>query len=187
MLKVKSGDLDKMGLLFERYNRPLYGFLFRMCGESDSSEDMVQNVFYRMLKYRHSFTGEGEFITWMYHLARNVLNDEFKKNKKHRQQLDVKVYEESIAGGKQADEDLHKTQEAEAVQEAMNALSDEYREVLILSRYQELKYAEIAQILNITEGNVKVKVHRALKQLQAIYFKENENSPPFRSGSRSWG
>ena len=173
MLKVKSGDLDRMGLLFERYNRPLYGFLLKMCGETSSSEDMVQTVFYRMLKYRHTFTGEGEFRTWMYYLARNVLNDEMKKNKKHKQQQDVKDYEEHIAGGKQADEELHKSQEAKALQEAMNQLSDEYREVLILSRYQELKYGEIAKVLNTTEGNVKVKVHRALKQLQSIYFKVN--------------
>lgn len=172
MLKVKSGDLNKMGLLFERYNRPLYGFLLKMYGEADSSEDMVQTVFYRMLKYRHTFTSEGEFKTWMYHLARNVLNDEAKKNKKHRQQ-DVREFEESITGGKQADEELHKTQEVEALQNAMNLLNEEYREVLILSRYQELKYSEIAQVLNTTEGNVKVKIHRALKQLQDIYFKVN--------------
>jgi RNA polymerase sigma-70 factor (ECF subfamily) len=108
----------------------------------------------------------------MYHLARNVLNDEAKKNKKHRQQ-DVREFEESITGGKQADEELHKTQEVEALQNAMNLLNEEYREVLILSRYQELKYSEIAQVLNTTEGNVKVKIHRALKQLQDIYFKVN--------------
>lgn len=171
MLKVKSGDLDKMGLLFERYKQPLYGFLLKMCREKSSSEDMVQIVFYRMLKYRHTFTGEGQFKTWMYHLARNVLNDEVKKNKKHREQYDVKAYEESIAGGKQADEELHKNQEIKALQNAMDLLNNEYREVLILSRYQELKYSEIAQIINTTEGNVKVKIHRALKQLQSIYFK----------------
>lgn len=173
MLKVKSGDLDKMGLLFERYKRPLYGFLLKMCREENSSEDMLQTVFYRMLKYRHTFTGEGEFRTWMYHLARNVFNDEAEKNKKHREQQDVKEYEESIAGGKQADEELHKNQDVKTLQNAMNLLNEEYREVLILSRYQDLKYSEIAQLLNTTEGNVKVKIHRALKQLQSIYFKEN--------------
>ena len=55
MLQVKAGDLDKMGLLFERYHRPLFGFLFRMTGQTEASEDMVQTVFYRMLKYRVFF------------------------------------------------------------------------------------------------------------------------------------
>ena len=82
MLKVKSGDVDRMGLLFERYHRPLFGFLYHMLGGSRaSSEDLVQNVFYRMLKYRHTYTGEGEFRTWMYHLARNVLADHIRKNR----------------------------------------------------------------------------------------------------------
>lgn len=57
MLKVKSGDLDKMALLFQRYHRPLYGFLFHMTGHREASEDMVQTVFYRLLKSRHTFTG----------------------------------------------------------------------------------------------------------------------------------
>src|ERR1700759_4883158 len=79
MLKVKSGDLDKMALLFQRYHRPLYGFLYHMTGQREASEDMVQNVFYRMLRSRHTFTGDGEFKTWMYHLARNVVKDHYKK------------------------------------------------------------------------------------------------------------
>lgn len=59
MLQVKAGDVDKMGLLFERYHRKLFGFLYHLTGRADASEDLVQNVFYRMLKYRHTFTGEG--------------------------------------------------------------------------------------------------------------------------------
>ncbi len=79
MLKVKAGDLDKMGLLFERYHRPLFAFLYHSTGQAAHSEDLVQTVFYRMLKYRYTFTEVGEFRTWMYHLARNVLNDAIKK------------------------------------------------------------------------------------------------------------
>jgi RNA polymerase sigma factor (sigma-70 family) len=75
MLKVKNGDLDKLGLLFERHHRALFGFVFHMTGQRELSEDMVQNVFYRILKYRHTFRGDGEFKTWMYHMARNVIND----------------------------------------------------------------------------------------------------------------
>jgi RNA polymerase sigma factor (sigma-70 family) len=78
MLRVKTGDLNRMRLLFERYHRELFGFLYHSSSDAEASEDMVQTVFYRMLKYRHTFTGEG-FRTWMYHLARNVLIDNAKQ------------------------------------------------------------------------------------------------------------
>ena len=168
MLKVKGGDLDKMGLLFERYHRPLYGFLFHSTHQKEASEDMVQNVFYRMLKYRHTFEGNGEFITWMYHLARNVLIDYAKKSKKYVQQYDIANFESSISGGALADEPIQKEQELNTLQMALSKLSPESREVLILSRFQELKYDEIAKILQISEGNVKVRVHRAMGALRNI-------------------
>ena len=171
MLKVKSGDLDKMGLLFERYHRVLFGFLYRMTKQRESSEDMVQNVFFRMLKYRHSFTGNGEFRTWMYHIARNVLQDHLKKNKNTGTDYRIEDLEEKMAGGLFTDAEIEKKQELKTLELAMQNLSLENRELLILCRYQELKYHEIALILDISEGAVKLRVHRALNQLKASYLK----------------
>ncbi|HEX9956125.1 MAG TPA: RNA polymerase sigma factor [Fibrella sp.] len=170
MLKVKAGDLNRMGLLFERYHRELFGFLYHMSGNPDASEDMVQTVFYRMLKYRHTFTGEGSFRTWMYHLARNVLADSVRQNRRSAQQYDVQAYAERIGGGTLADESLQKEQELALLQEALAQLSADHREVLVMSRYQELKYEEIARVLNTTEGAVKVRVHRAMNELKKIYL-----------------
>ena len=169
MLQVKAGDLDKMGLLFERYHKPLFGFLFHMTHERELSEDLTQNVFYRMLKYRHTFTGEGEFTIWMYHLARNVVNDHGRSMKKNLPYLDIEDFAERISGGVSADMPLHKKQELASLQKAMNKLTEESREVLILSKFQELRYSEIARILDITEGAVKVRVHRAVHQLKTLF------------------
>ncbi|WP_247233145.1 RNA polymerase sigma factor [Telluribacter sp. SYSU D00476] len=171
MLKVKAGDLDKMGLLFERYHRELFGYLYHMSGRPDVSEDIVQTVFYRMLKYRHSFTGEGSFRSWMYHLARNVLVDTAQKNKRMAYHHDMVEYDEKIGGDLAADEPLQKEQELAMLQEALAGLSPEYREVLVLSRFQELKYEEIARILDTTEGAIKVRVHRAMNELKKIYLR----------------
>jgi RNA polymerase sigma factor (sigma-70 family) len=173
MLRVKSGDLDKMGLLFERYHRPLFSFLYHMTGDKDSSEDLVQNVFYRMLKYRHTFTGDGEFRTWMYHLARNVLSDAVKQNKSKFHDH-VSELADRLGGGIPADLAFEKKQDADLLHKAMAALSDDQREILVLSRFQELKYEEIAGILNVTEGAVKVRVHRALEALKKVFL-TNEN------------
>lgn len=170
MLKVKNGDLDKLGLLFERYHRPLFGFLFHTTGNRELSEDLAQNVFYRILKYRHTFRGDGEFKTWMYHMARNVVNDHGRAVKRTVRHQDIDELNESIAGGMVADETIQKKQELALLKHAMERLSEESREILVLSKFQELKYVEIAQILDITEGAVKVRVHRAISQLKNCYL-----------------
>jgi RNA polymerase sigma-70 factor (ECF subfamily) len=171
MLKVKSGDLDKMALLFQRYHRQLYGFLYHMTGQRESSEDMVQNVFYRMLRSRHTFLGQGEFRTWMYHVARNVLKDEQKKQRREGYSSPAEEWEDRIPEGIQPGEQLEKKQELEALRRLMAGLSPESREVLILSRYQDLKYAEIAEVLDISLAAVKVRIHRAVGQLKVLYSK----------------
>lgn len=170
MLRVKAGDLPRMGLLFERYHRELFGFLYHMSSNPDASEDMVQTVFYRMLKYRHTFTGAG-FRTWMYHVARNVLVDRAEQNKRSAHQYDVAEYADRIGGGTLADESLHKAEDVAMLQDAVAKLTPEHREVLVMSRYQELKYGEIARILGLTEGAVKVRVHRAMNELKTIYLR----------------
>ncbi|SDL99565.1 RNA polymerase sigma factor [Siphonobacter aquaeclarae] len=172
MIAVRSGNLDQMGLLFERYNRPLFGFCYRMTGHAPTSEDLVQSVFYRMLKYRHTFTGDGEFRTWMYHVARNVLADHHQQNRQRYDSVDD--WASRIGGGTEADEALHRTQEREMVHEALLKLKPDQREILILSRFQELKYEEIARILHTTEGAVKVKVHRAMNELKKVLLEAHE-------------
>jgi RNA polymerase sigma-70 factor (ECF subfamily) len=166
MLMVKNGDIDKMGLLYERYNRQLFRFFFNMTRKKEISEDMVQNIFIRMLKYPDGFAGFGEFRTWMYHIARNAVYDYFKKTKKDPAAADIKEYEDKIAGDNFADHRIEKEQELRILEAAMGRLSDENRELLVLCRFQELKYNEIASLLNTTEGAVKVRVHRALSQLK---------------------
>ena len=170
MLKVKAGDLDKMGLLFERHHRALYGFLFRMTSQRESSEDMVQNVFYRMLRYRNTFQGSGDFKTWMYHLARNVLKDHLRKNKGNAGQSSAEGLEGRIGGGPSPVDLIEKKQEWKALLNAMEDLSPENREILILSRFQDLRYHEIARIMDMTEGAVRVRVHRAIHSLKNIYL-----------------
>ena len=170
MLRVKEGNLHPMGLLFKRYHRELFGFFYHMCSNSAAGEDMVQTVFYRMIKYRQSFTGEGAFRSWMYQLARNVLLDEIQQNKQSSQQYNLADYAERIEGGTPADEALQKSEQVEQLHMALSRLSTTHREVLVMSEYQELKYKEIAQILNITEGAVKTRVHRAIHELKTIYL-----------------
>jgi RNA polymerase sigma factor (sigma-70 family) len=171
MFLVKTGDLDKMKLLFERHHRLLYSFLYNMTYNKEASEDMVQNVFYRVLKYRHTFTGRGDFVIWMFHLGRNVLKDHIRKIKRAGRHYDLNIVSFNEAGDVSPDEQLAKKQDQHRLYQAMKKLSDDEREILTLSKFQELKYFEIAQILNITESAVKVRVHRAFNHLKNIYLK----------------
>jgi RNA polymerase sigma factor (sigma-70 family) len=168
---VKAGDLDKMSLLFGRHYRALYGFLYHMTHDKANSEDMVQNIFYRMLKYRSSYTGTGTFQTWLFHIARNVLKDHYKKRQLVAASDKMDDLTENLTDGVTVIGQLEKKQEQQQLHQAMELLKVEDREILTLSKFQELKYQEIAEILNISEGLVKVRVHRALNELKNIYQK----------------
>ncbi len=171
MLKVKKGDLEKMSLLYHRYSRRFFGFFYNMTNDGPTSEDLVQNVFMRMLKYRHTYSDEGKFETWAFHLARNVHHDHFRKNKRYafQESMQDSVYET-------VDEDnteLRMTREDEIdnLKEALLSLSPEKRELLELTRFQKLKYEQVANLLGISESAVKVRVHRTLKELRSIYVR----------------
>lgn len=169
MLKVKEGELSHLGLLFERYHKALYSFFYRLTnGQSEQSEDLVQTVFLRMLTYRHTYTGTGKFISWMYHLARNVYADHYRKKKKQGHQDELKKAEQSPLTRFTPDD---REEELQLLDKAIQYLPEDKREVLIMSKYQELPYKDIALVLGCTEGNVKVKVFRAVQELKVIYQK----------------
>jgi RNA polymerase sigma-70 factor (ECF subfamily) len=167
MVRVREGTLDHLGLLFERHKRPLYGFFYNMTRDRDLSEDLVQTVFLRILKYRHLFREDGEFKTWMFHIARNVHNDQHRKKRPTVESLDR--WTERIAGETNRQEVQQRDDERTMLREAMDRLPDDKKEVLLLSKYQERKYSEIAQLLGCSEGAVKVKVFRALRELKVLY------------------
>jgi RNA polymerase sigma-70 factor (ECF subfamily) len=135
MLAVKAGQADKLGVLFERYSKALFSFFYRMTSDKETSQDLVQNVFFRMLKYKHTFTADGKFITWMYHLARNVSADHFKKSKRFSFSRSLDLWESRIPGDSNREDQLSKEQELELLQQALEQLPFEKREVLVLSRY----------------------------------------------------
>ena len=168
MLKVKEGDIDRLGLLFERYKRPLYGFFYNMSKDGELAEDLVQNVFVRILKYRYLFRGDGDFKTWMFHIARNVNHDNFRKDK-IRHKDSIEDWEDHLRDDNDSVASIQKDEELKLLSMAMDRLPEEKRELLLLSKYQDKKYKEIGEILGCTEGAVKVKVFRALQDLKAVY------------------
>lgn len=166
MLKVKSGDLDKLGLLYERNKKRLFGFFYNLNQNPGLSEDLVQNVFVRMLKYRHTYSGEGSFMAWMFSMARNVRFDHYKKNGHHLANLTQLEYK--IEDNDSIEKEMNRKDDISLIHRAMMKLEKDKREVLLLSKFKEMKFSEIGKVLGCSEGAAKVKAHRALKELTEI-------------------
>ncbi|WP_246075171.1 RNA polymerase sigma factor [Gracilimonas mengyeensis] len=168
MMKVKNGDLDKLGLLFERYHRPLFGYFYRMSKEQEVSEDLVQSVFERLLKYRQTYSGDGKFSTWLFSIARNAHIDHYRKEQ--RNGVTLEIDENRLEAEDNGQELLvrNKADKKEILEKALDLLEEEKREIIILSRYEGLKYKEIAELYDTTEGAVKVKMFRAMKELKNL-------------------
>lgn len=170
MLKAKDGDLDQLGLLFERYHRVLYSFFYNRNQDGGLSEDLVQDVFVRIMKYRHNYRG-GDFKSWLFHIARNVQHDHFRRRGLGPLE-DVDQWKDVIP-----DENLDEPrrlighEESRQLRDALRRLDPEKREVIVLAKLKGLKYKEIGDLLGCTEGAVKIKVFRALKDLRKYYLK----------------
>ena len=185
MAGVRDGDVDKLATLFERNHKRLFNFFLRTTGSRPSSEDLVQEVFMRMLKYRHTFRSGSEFAPWMYQMARNASADHFERVGREPivPSADGELPERPAAG-RSAAEELVREETAARVRAALLRLPPEKREVLVLSRYELLRYEEIAALLGCSVGAVKLRVHRALKDLRRMLAPESP-SPAAQAGGMS--
>ena len=178
MVSVQRGDVARLGELFERHHRRLYHTFVRLVGDRAASEDLVQEVFVRILRYRDTFRSDAEFTPWMFTLARNVAHDH-RQSRKRLRLVDVEPTTGGDAYGaapETTDDELtpHTRLEDEQtrrrLERALASLSPDRREALALARFAELPYEEIGAIVGATTGAVKVRVHRALNDLRSAYL-----------------
>jgi RNA polymerase sigma-70 factor (ECF subfamily) len=175
MTAVRDGDLAKLGLLFERYHAALFDFLSRMTGDRTAAEDLVQDIFVRILKYRATYRTGGSFETWLFRIARNARADYFRS----RQAV------EPLAGALEQPEPgpgpmrrLEADRERARLKQALMQLPEDKRELIILARYREMKHERIAELLGIETGAVKVRVHRALQELRHRFLQLSDRNLP---------
>jgi len=179
MLQVRSGEAEMLGVLFDRYQTPLYNFYTKMTQDRVLSEDLVQDVFLRILRYRQTYRPGTPFRAWMYQIARNARVDAMRKVKPEAPML-------AEPAAPPATDATQQKQEAQLLQRALMQLPEDKREILILSRYQELKYEEIARLIGCEVGTVKVRVHRALQQLREA-FRQLERGAGSKTSDRTEG
>lgn len=162
MQKVAAGNLDLLKVLFDRHHRHVYNFLYKMSGDKMLSEDLTQDVFYKLIKYRNSYKN-GSFKAWLFTIARNDLKTHFTRNHKNHDDIDVLEY-------KQVENEDNRQEEYSHLQNALNKLDATDRELVVLNRFQEIRYEELAEIVGTTPGAVKTRVCRVLKKLKSIYL-----------------
>lgn len=170
MLQVRNGAGETLGVLFDRYQAPLFNFYCKLTGDRSLSEDLVQEVFVRILKYRQSYQSGTPFRAWIYQIARNARIDHFRKV---RPQTEL---EPEMLPPVRPTDSAQEQQEAALLHTALMRLPEEKREVLILSRFQELKCEEIARLVGCEIITVRVRIHRALQELRQI-FRQLERAP----------
>ena len=168
MNRVKEGHLAELSELFERYHVRIYNFILKLTYDRSVSQDLTQNLFYRIIKYRRSFNDAYTFKSWIYQLARNIHADHRKKNKTLSDQYtSVDKYDDNtiMENTEFIEEDY------ERLEKALAKLRPDQKEIIVLSRFQGLKYNEISAIQNTSVPAIKVQVHRAIKELRNYYFK----------------
>jgi RNA polymerase sigma-70 factor (ECF subfamily) len=139
-----------------------------MTMDRDLAEDLTQNVFLRIIKYRTSYREGNKFQSWIYQVARNVFSDHYQAHKnKFSDFVDVEKISDHMADREESEEQDEKEK---ILHRSMAKLTDEQRELLVLTRFQQMKYEEVAAIMDTTVANIKVKVHRAILKLREYYF-----------------
>ncbi len=165
MLKVSNGELDLLRHLFDRYHVRIYNFFQKMVRNQAVSEDLTQDVFAKVIRYRSSYN-QGNFASWVFTIARNIFSSYYQKQKRERSHL---INDDTLDSGEILITESNQ-EELNHLQKALLKLSNSDRELIVMHRFQEIKYEQIAEIVGSTEGAIKTKVHRALKKLKEVYF-----------------
>lgn len=170
MLRASRGDVGQLSVLFDRHHARLFCFFVRMTGNPAASDDLVQEVFLRILKYHRTFRAGSHFAAWMYQIARNARIDYARRHPSGRSLEDVGPDDAGLVDhGNHGDPERH--QEQLLVRRALDELPEEKRELVILARFQGLRHREIADILGCDASVVRVRLFRAIQELREAYLK----------------
>jgi len=175
MVMVRDGAGEMLGVLFDRYHTPLFNFYSKLTSDRAASEDLVQDVFLRILKYRRSYRPGTPFRPWIYQIARNARTDHMSRQRP-RTELD-----EQSEPAIYPNDYLEQDQQHALLHRALQHLAEDKREILLLSCFQGLRHDEIAQIFGCRVGAIKVRVHRALQDLREAYVELERGGPEMRT------
>ncbi|MFZ0739505.1 MAG: sigma-70 family RNA polymerase sigma factor [Candidatus Acidiferrales bacterium] len=173
MLEAKSGDHASFELLLQRYRGPLVNFLFRMVRDSAAAEDLAQEVFIRVYRARDRYAPSAKFTTWLFRIATNLALNRIRDTRHQRLEIsldapaeeDAPVFE-LPARELRVDQLLVQRDRAALIRNAVEALPEKQRIAVLLHKYEDMDYAEIAKVLECSEAALKSLLFRAYETLR---------------------
>ena len=180
MERFRDGDDEAFPLLVDRFQKPLINFFFRLTWDRFAAEDYAQEVFARLIRHRHSYRPIAKLSTYVFRIAKNYWIDRVRARAAapEMSSLDTTIYQddgraitlgETVEGkAPQPTVELDRKDIRERVKQAVSRLPEEQRLVFVLSENQGLKYADIAEVLEIPVGTVKSRMHAAVGRLREM-------------------
>ena len=183
VLRAQKGDQDAFGELMLLYEKKVYALTLRMCKNPDDAAEAAQEAFLAAWQGLKFFRGEASFSTWLYRLASNACVDLLRREQRHRTAAGPSLDDEDtfidIVDDAASPHDFAERKELRSqIEQGLQSLSPEHRQVLILREIHQLSYDEIADTLDLDSGTVKSRISRARKQLRNFLLKSGNFSPP---------
>jgi RNA polymerase sigma-70 factor (ECF subfamily) len=176
MLDVKAGDEQSFELLLRKYRTPLVNFLYRMVRDTAVAEDLAQEVFLRVYRARQEYAPSAKFTTWMFRIATNLALNSMRDNRHRKMEISM---DQSVDTGEEeqrplevpdrtpsVEQELVARCRAELIMKAIHSLPEKQRAAVLLHKYQELDYGEIARVLECSESALKSLLFRAYETLR---------------------
>jgi RNA polymerase sigma-70 factor (ECF subfamily) len=169
------GNTQVFSQLIDNYKNMVYNLAYRMSNSSQEAEDISQEAFLRAYQSLAHFNPSYKFSTWLYQITLNIIRDKFKKKELNYVSLDTPIetddsefYPQPANLTNNPERIIAQKEDARAIQQAILSLPLKYREVIVLRHLQDLSYIEIANILKLPTGTVRVHLYRAREQLRKI-------------------
>jgi len=163
---VQAGDFTPASEIYDRYSSRIYNFAYRFLRNSEAAEDATQEVFVKMLRHANQFHGGAKLSTWLFSITANHCRDYLRKSENKAKEGEDVLVTLPASAELSPERHLQRREDEKRIQDALTLLSHDQREAIVLSRYQGLSYAEIAQIAGCSEGAVKTRVFRAMEVLK---------------------
>lgn len=175
MLRVKAGDDSAFTYLVQKYRRPLVGFMYRLCHNPATAEELAQEVFLRVYRSRSTYEASAKFTTWLYRIATNLAVNHARDTRHERPENTMRLDEPDQETGSTpdladesstAEEQLIQRERLAAIRSKVNALPERQRLAVMMHKYQQMDYRQIAAVMKLSESATKSLLFRAYETLR---------------------
>ena len=175
MLRVRAGDQSAFEYLVQKYRRPMVSFMYRMARNSAVAEDLAQEVFLRVYRSRETYEASAKFSTWLYRIATNLAVNHARDTRHERPEVQVSLDEPDEDTGTtlelpdaslNAEQQMVRRERLLAIRRKVEALPEQQRLAVIMHKYQQMDYKQIADVLKKSESATKSLLFRAYETLR---------------------